>query len=95
MLNNLGSGDLHRCCGKSLAIRGWGLACPLAAPTIRVGINLSSVHGTRPNTDDEIEEAVFGLIWWGRAGVEEQGGFGTTPLRWMCVIWLMFVVCLY
>lgn len=65
MLNDLGSGDLHWCCGKSLAVRGWGLACPLSAPTIRVGTNLSSVHGTWPNAYDEIEEAAAGLIWWG------------------------------
>lgn len=35
-----------------------------------------------------------GCVWSYLVGWS-WGGFGATPPRWMCVIWLMFVVCLY
>lgn len=52
-------------------IRGWGLARPLAVPSVRRGINLVSMGCS---ADGEVEDTVVCLTWWRGGGVEKQGG---------------------
>lgn len=60
--------------------------CPLAAPSVSMGIQLDSANGMWQSAASEVEDAVVGFIMWGGGGREEKSVFGGILLCQECMI---------